>query len=306
MNGEFEARAFAKINLDLRILRTRADGFHELATVFQTIGLSDHLRLDPLPASVPLAIECNDPSVPRDARNLVWRAAAALWAEAHPGEPTGVKVTLTKNIPAGGGLGGGSADAAIALALLARFWGFDASQVPWHRLAAGLGSDVAFFHVGGTALGLGRGEQLQSWPDVPPLDVVLVLPPFGVSTADAYRWYDQTGPDDAPEEPLRPPQDWRERLAACRNDLQAAVFQRHPVLGQARAALEGAGARLAMMSGSGSTVFGLFDQRAAAERAMEMMADQKLDARLTRTINRGEYELEAFGGRALLEDSPIV
>lgn len=299
MTTTVEGRAFAKINLDLRILSVRGDGFHELATVFQTIGLSDHLRIEPVPAGAPFVLTCNDPAVPCDERNLVWKAAAALWlryrGEAGPG---GARVTLTKTIPAAGGLGGGSGDAAVALVLLARFWGFEVDSIELARLAAGLGSDVAFFLTGGTALGRGRGERLEPWPDVPALSVVLALPAFGVSTADAYRWFDEEpGRAGVAADPVRvEPEDWEATWRRCRNDLEVPVFRKYPVLERAKRALAEARAVLTLMSGSGSTVFGLFEDAEAARLGAAALQAMGLATVTTRTVSRQEFQREAFGG----------
>ncbi|MGE3843990.1 MAG: 4-(cytidine 5'-diphospho)-2-C-methyl-D-erythritol kinase [Vicinamibacterales bacterium] len=296
MKAAVEGRAFAKVNLDLRVLGTRPDGFHELATVFQTIGLSDHLRVEPAPADRPLVITCNDPEVPCDERNLVWKAAAALW-QRHRGEPRpcGARVTLTKSIPAAGGLGGGSSDAAVALVLLARCWGLRVDALEFESLAAGLGSDVTFFLRGGTALGRGRGERLEPQPDLPALNVVLAFPDFGVSTADAYRWFDdergQTDFESGALEPERRDRSW----IHYRNDLEAAVFRRHPVLARAKRIMAEAGAVLALMSGSGSTVFGLFEADTTAAAAAVTLQDAGLATLNTRTVSRAEYQRTAFG-----------
>ena len=152
------ALAHAKVNLDLRVLGTRADGFHELRTVFQTIELHDSLTCIEQPGA--FTLRCRTPGVPVDDSNLVWRAAASLWkALGREGDPRDTVVVLEKTIPMESGLGGGSADAAAALVGLGRLWG----GVPVTLLrdvAPGIGADVAFFLSGGTALGLGRGEEI--------------------------------------------------------------------------------------------------------------------------------------------------
>jgi len=151
-------RAHAKVNLDLRVLGTRPDGFHELRTVFQTIELHDTLTIEARPG--PFALDCETPGVPLDASNLVWKAAARLWtALGRPDAPIDTRVVLDKAIPMQAGLGGGSADAAAALVSLGRLWG-GATPALLREIAADLGADVAFFLSGGTALGLGRGEEI--------------------------------------------------------------------------------------------------------------------------------------------------
>ena len=178
------ARAHAKVNLDLRVLGSRPDGFHELRTVFQTIELHDTLIAIERPG--PFGLKCRTSGVPLDDTNLVWRAAAGLWtALGRAGEPRDAVVTIEKTIPMEAGLGGGSADAAAALHALARLWG----GVPvtlLREVGSGIGADVAFFLSGGTALGLGRGEEIYPLVDLPAHWIVIVRPPFGVSTGEAY------------------------------------------------------------------------------------------------------------------------
>jgi len=278
--------AHAKINLELRITAVRPDGFHELETVFQSLELHDTLRCERREG--PLAIECRAPGVPAGPGNLVWRAAAALWRHlGRDGEPAGAAVRLEKRIPVQAGLGGGSADAAAALVGLARLWGAEPDPGALGSMAAGLGSDVAFFLTGGTALGRGRGERLVGLPDLAPHWVVLFCPGFGVSTADAYAWFDAepraaAGPRAAPLD-----SSWALGAGPIRNDLEGPVTRRHPEIAAARTALLTLGARVAGMSGSGSTVFGLFEVRAAAERALAAVAPGAAPggrALLTRTI----------------------
>ena len=183
--------AFAKINLDLRVLGVRPDGYHDLRTVFQSLALHDVLTFTR--RTGPFTIECDDPTLPVDRRNLVWKAASLLWRTVgrRRGEtPRDVVVGLRKRIPQAAGLGGGSADAAMTLLALSRLWDLDVDLPTLSRLAARLGADVPFFLVGGTALGLGRGDDIYPLADLPRTHVVIVRPRFGVSTTDAYGWYD--------------------------------------------------------------------------------------------------------------------
>ena len=160
----------AKINLTLEILGRRADGFHEVKTVLQTIDLQDQLEIETAPA---LTVECDDPSLSGET-NLVWRAASGL--AAHAGTEPGARVFLRKSIPVGMGLGGGSSDAAAALLSLNELWGLGLNVDELAGLAAGIGSDVAFFLWGGTALASGRGEIIEPAPSVPPILLTLVCP----------------------------------------------------------------------------------------------------------------------------------
>jgi 4-diphosphocytidyl-2-C-methyl-D-erythritol kinase len=286
-------RAHAKVNLDLRVLGTRADGYHELRTVFQTIELHDTLTLLDRPG--PFALRCRTAGVPLDDSNLVWRAASSLWkALGREGEPLDTVVTIDKEIPMQAGLGGGSADAAAALLGLGRLWG----GVPLtllREVASGIGADVAFFLSGGTALGLGRGEEIYPLVDLPPHWIVVIRPPFGVSTAEAYAWYDEdrTAGLKEPRELQILPVPWPTRAAQMINDLEPPVVRRHPEITTLKASLKEAGALAAAMSGSGSAVFGLFRSRTAAARCVKPLSRGGFRVFLTRTLTRADYERRA-------------
>lgn len=283
-------RAHAKVNLDLRVLGSRPDGYHELRTVFQSIELHDTLTCVDRPG--PFALKCRAPGVPLDDDNLVWRAGAALWRVlGRPGEPRDTLVAIDKRIPMQAGLGGGSADAAAALLGLARLWG----GVPLtllREVAPGIGADVPFFLSGGTALGLGRGEEIYPLVDLPPHWIVVVRPPFGISTAEAYAWYDddRTAGVKEPRELQILPVPWPSRAAQMINDLEVPVAHRHPEIGTLKAALREAGAVAAVMSGSGSAVFGLFRSRPAAVRAAKSVSRGGSRALVTRTLTRADHE----------------
>ena len=287
---KYVARAHAKVNLDLRVLGTRPDGYHELRTVFQTIDLHDTLVGQVKRG--PFALKCKMPGVPLDDGNLVWRAAAALWkALGRSDEPRDAVVTISKAIPIEAGLGGGSADAAAALQLFARMWG-GAPLALLRDIAATIGADVAFFLSGGTALGLGRGEEIYPLVDLPTHWVAIVRPPYGVSTAEAYAWYDEdraAGMRETRELQILPIP-WPTRAAQMINDLEPPVVRRHPDIGGLRSTLREAGAVAAAMSGSGSAVFGLFRERAPAARIVARFARGGAQAFLTRTITRGAHE----------------
>jgi len=286
-------RAHGKVNLDLRVLGTRPDGFHELRTVFQAIELHDTLTSVERPG--PFAVKCRMPGVPLDESNLVWRAAAGLWkALGRAGEPRDAVVTIDKTIPMQAGLGGGSADAAAALVALARLWG-GAPVTLLREVGSVIGADVAFFLSGGTALGLGLGEEIYPLVDLPPHWIVIVRPPFGVSTAEAYAWYDDdrtAGLKETRELQILPVP-WPTRAAQMINDLEPPVVRRHPEITTLKASLREAGAVASAMSGSGSAVFGLFRSRAAAARSVRPLSKGGNKALLTRTLSRAEYERRA-------------
>jgi 4-diphosphocytidyl-2-C-methyl-D-erythritol kinase len=282
-------RAHAKINLDLRVLGPRADGFHELRTVFQAISLHDTLTC--VPRDGAFAIECDTAGVPLDRTNLIWRAADALWhALRRPGAVHGAVVRLHKRIPVQAGLGGGSADAAAALVGLARVWNVPVRPPQLTDVAAVLGADVPFFLAGGTALGLGRGDEIYPLADLPRHWIVLLVPGFGVSSGTAYTWYDSERElSRAPREPQHVPGPWPSRAAQMINDLEAPIARHHPEIDQMKAALRRAGALAAAMSGSGSTVFGLFQKRAEALLAVNRLEGSGWRVLLTESLGRGEY-----------------
>jgi len=271
-------RAHAKVNLTLTVCGPRPDGYHELRTVFQSLALHDTLRFTSVEDRCVLT--CSSPEVPLDERNLVWRAARMVWdAAGRRGEPRG-RVRITKRIPAQGGLGGGSADGAAALVGWNRLWDTRLPDERLLELARGLGADVPFFLYAGTALGLNRGDEIHPMADAPARWVVLVFPPFGVSTPEAFRWWDedQVGLAAGAERPATP--------LAVFNDLEAPVSRRHPQLVEIRRELERAGAEAAAMTGSGSTVFGLFTARAVARAASDRVGRAGWRSLVTRTATR--------------------
>ena len=284
-------RAHAKINLDLRVVGTRSDGFHELRTVFQAISLHDTITCVPRPG--PFAIECDTAGVPLDRTNLVWKAAEALWrALRRTGPVRDMVVRPEKRIPLQAGLGGGSADAAATLIALARTWRVPVRPSQLTDVAAVLGADVPFFLSGGTALGLGRGDEVYPLADLPRHWIVLLVPGFGVSSRDAYAWYD--GERDLSRaslvrDPQHVPGPWPSRAAQMINDLEAAIARHHPEIDQMKAALRRAGALAAAMSGSGSTVFGLFQKRREALLAVDRLSGSGWRVLLTESLGRGEY-----------------
>lgn len=283
-------RAYAKVNLDLRVLGARADGYHELRTVFQTVDLHDTLVCVERPG--PFVIKSRTAGLPLDSGNLIWKAASALWtALGRPGDVRDATVHLQKQIPLQAGLGGGSADAAAALQALGRLWG-GAPVSLLREIGSTIGSDVPFFLSGGTALGLGRGEEVYPLVDLPPHWVVIVRPPFGISTADAYGWYDEDRAAGLrePRELQLLPVPWPSRAAQMINDLEPPVVRRYPEIGAIRAQLREAGAVAAAMSGSGSAVFGLFRSRRGAEAVIRPLSRRGTRALLTRTLARTAHE----------------
>jgi len=281
------AEAFAKVNRSLVVLGKRPDGFHELDTVFQAVSLADRLSFE---ESSALTLAVDDPSVPAGAENLVLRAARAL------AEAAGVKaraaIALEKRIPAGGGLGGGSADAAVTLLGLSALWEL---ELPLERLAevgAALGSDVPFFLHGGTARGTGRGERIAPLPDLPPRGVVLVMPPFPAATPEVFRRLGAPAWDGRPAPEIAAVPD--------RNDLEAAAEELFPALRAVREALGATGATQARLSGSGSTVFGLYPDLAAATEAARLLEGLPAGSavRVVTTLTRAECRARSAPRRA--------
>jgi 4-diphosphocytidyl-2-C-methyl-D-erythritol kinase len=273
MSYDMRVRAFAKINRSLRVLGTRADGYHELRTIFQSIALHDTLTIRAVRG--PFRLTCDDPACPVDGTNLIARAAAAMWAASgRRGAPGGVAIDLKKRIPMQAGLGGGSSDAAAALRALGKRWRVAGPKI--REAAVALGADVPYFLEGGAVLGLDRGDLLFALAEPAPAWVVLVLPDFGVSTKDAFGWFDRS---------LE-----RAALPEMVNDLEGPVVARHPEIGRIISALRRQGASQASMSGSGSAVFGLFSGRPAATRAAARLSSPVRRVLVTRTLNRQRYQ----------------
>jgi 4-diphosphocytidyl-2-C-methyl-D-erythritol kinase len=250
-------RSYAKINWSLRVTGKRPDGFHDLETVFQTISLCDELTFRESDA---FSLTCDDDSIPTDHNNLVLRAAKAVNADP-------VAIDLRKRIPAGGGLGGGSSNAAATLRLL----GGDRDDLP--EIALSLGSDVPFFLTGGTAYATGRGEVLTPLPPMSEIPLLLLLPDERVSTRDAYARIERYS------EPLGIAA-YRE-FASFTNDFEEPVFAMYPRLRELKARLYDAGAKWAQMSGSGSTLVGAFESAAARSEAAAAFPDVRVEKAVT-------------------------
>jgi 4-diphosphocytidyl-2-C-methyl-D-erythritol kinase len=257
--------AQAKVNLVLRIGPRGPDGYHEVVTIFARVDLADDIVVRTLRSGITIHVARDgmpDESVGPPERNLALRAARAYMAEAH--WPPGCAIDIEKRIPVGAGLGGGSADAGTVLRALDSLSPAPLGHERLTRIAATLGADVPFFVLDAPlALGMGRGDLLEVLPALPSRWLALVLPRFSVATSDAYQWFDES-PARAPltlrdtEELREASRRWETLAAVATNDLQQAVAARHPVIESFCDQLRRAGAALAMMSGSGSAVFGLF------------------------------------------------
>jgi 4-diphosphocytidyl-2-C-methyl-D-erythritol kinase len=283
--------AFAKINLTLNVTGKRADGYHELRTVFQTISLHDRLRLSIAPerqaSASQISMQSSDPELTAGPENLVVRAIRAMVEEI--GFEGSISAQLEKNIPVARGLGGGSSDAAATLIGMLRLTG---ARVPLARLveiAAKLGADVPFFLFGGRALAVNRGDEIYPLGDGPKRTVVVVSPKgIGVPTKQAYEWL-------APEltRLSNPHRIWGfcalcwSRQEGLSNDFEGPVFGRHPRLGEIRADLLQRGAAGAALAGSGSAVFGIFRNPARARRAARAFPEDAVF--VVETLSREKY-----------------
>lgn len=266
----------AKINWTLSVLRRRDDGYHDILSLMQRISLSDVMIFQP---SRTFHLE-SDMALPAE-DNLVCRAARVL--QEYTGCREGARIVLRKEIPAGAGLGGGSSDAATTLRGLNALWGLSLPDPELMALGASLGSDVPFFMAGPLAIAAGRGEKLEPLPSTVSYDLLIVKPALSVSTAEAYRKLNR-GPaaltnkrDEYHNINLLyryiESRD-RSRLASLlHNDFEETVFDDHPVAGDLKKRLLDAGAAAALMSGSGSALFGLFDSSEGAGRAAGRFPD---------------------------------
>ena len=293
MPRALRVRSYAKVNLGLEVLGTREDGYHELRTLFQTIDVHDDIVLRPRPRA--LVVKCRHPLVPTDDSNLALRAARDLRRYARV--TTGVEIDLTKRIPVGGGLGGGSSNAAAVLMGLDRMWGLGLGPAGLLPLARRLGADVPYFLLGGTALGLARGDevyplrrQLRGW-------VVLVDPGLPVSTANVFARIDsRLTPRENSTSIFHFVSRELEGVGVYRllvNDLEEAAMEEAPALrervARIRDVLRGEGALVAALSGSGSSFFGLFGDARAARRAGVALGSHGFPARVVRTLTLDQY-----------------
>jgi len=265
--------AFAKINLSLHVLGQRPDGYHEIDTILQTISLHDTITLT-VTESPEIVLSCDDPLLPAGDGNLVYRAAKALQARFAPGK--GVRIRLEKRIPVQAGLGGGSSDAAVTLISLSYLWKVSTQPQDLLEIARGLGADVPFFFRGGTARGVGTGNDLDPLRDLPDQFLLVLKPNASVATANAYKSLKARSlTSDTAKTILSS----SERAAisdsfdheALQNDFEPVVFELEPEVERAKVALMRAGAEAALLAGSGSAVFGIFDSGDAQARAIQVI-----------------------------------
>lgn len=287
-------RSPGKVNLFLEVLGRRSDGYHEVQTILQTIGLYDEISLREQARGIRISSQAMD--LPKDKENLVHQAAQLLQQEG--GVDRGVEIAIDKNIPIASGLGGGSSDAAATLVGLNRLWNLGIAEGDLYRLACRLGTDVPFFLKGGTALATGRGDEL-THVSPPGLWLILLVPGFKISTAQAYKSLGLT----------KGPRGIKMMMIALRsgnassigkalyNRLEEAILPRYPVIGQIKDRLDRVGVAGCLMSGSGPAAFGLVQTR---EKAFEIYSEAcRFSPRMGRvylaqTIDQG---VELAGGK---------
>jgi len=293
VSSSFSLPSFAKINWLLRILGKREDGFHELFTVYQTISMHDTISFE---ESDSLELTCDDPKIRLDSGNLILKAAQRL--NERFSCRRGAKIHLEKRIASPGGLGGGSSNAAITLVGLSRLWGLDDADL--HYIAEDLGSDVPFFLYGGTAIGTGHGEMVEPVSDLTAENMLVVTPAISVLTRDAFS---------ALHADFLTRRERESRLTVCRNevksldlqhsaltnDFEQSVFAAYPEIRRVKETLFELGAANAAMSGSGASVFAIFDKqetRQAAQDALDEYRDWRKFA--VSTVSRDVYAKALF------------
>lgn len=296
MKGEgFRLPSYAKINWLLRVRGRRDDGFHELCTIFQTVSLADEIAFE---ESDVLTLACDDVRVPVDETNLIVKAARLLQNES--GTTRGARLRLAKRIPSPGGLGGGSSNAAVALVGLARLWDLRAGFDDLAALAARLGSDVPFFLFGGTAAATGRGTDIAPVADIDEKYMLIVAPNVEVPTAEAFaRLGAPRLTNIDPKSILKicqtEAENFRFRQSAPVNDFEPSVFAFAPEIERVKETLLNSGAARAAMSGSGASVYAVFDKeetRQATLKALESESDWRKFA--VATVSREAYRAALF------------
>ncbi len=323
-------RSFAKINIGLRIGPPREDGYHELRTIYQTISLHDVVRVD-LTRGAGIEINCKDPRVPSDESNTCWRVADRVLRSLKTRGK--VRITIEKGLPVQGGLGAASSNAIAVMLGMERALKRQLAPEERLRIAAEVGSDLPLFLVGGTVLGTGRGEQVYPLDDLPSFHCVVATPSTGVSTPAAFAAWDKQAGDNAkltgpsPSDRMNtfshsvyewlsgssfsptgvPSKGWDRAEAllldlvrtGMENDFERVVFPMCPAIRQVKRSLEREGAKYVSLSGSGSSVFGLFPDRESAAAAAQRLGEIDVPARSAVTLPRTRYWKEMFRDRVI-------
>jgi 4-diphosphocytidyl-2-C-methyl-D-erythritol kinase len=320
-------RSFAKINLGLAIGPLRSDRFHALETIYQTVAVHDVIRVEAGRGNG-IEIRCKNPQVPCDESNTCYRVAERMLR--HWKQRAKLTITIEKNLPVQGGLGAGSSNAVAALFAIERELKDPLPVEERLRITAEVGSDLPLFLLGGTVLGLGRGEEVYPLAELPTVACVLVTPSLAVSTPKAFSDWDALAVSDAGRDGLtasggsvtlskfsRSAFEWLSHLnesgvpaeaggdraetplldlvrAGIENDFERVVFPQYPELRDVKRTLEREGADYASLSGSGSTMYGLFRTRERAVQAAERMSAEGLATTVTETLTRSEYRAQLF------------
>jgi 4-diphosphocytidyl-2-C-methyl-D-erythritol kinase len=267
-------RAYAKINIGLRILNKRNDGYHNIETIFHRINLFDEIRFQD---SSSLLLECNNPEIPTDNRNLCMKAAQIL--QKNYKITKGAKILLNKNIPIGAGLGGGSSDAAYVLKHLPKLWGIEFPKEELYQIAMDIGSDVPYFLDKSTAYATGRGEQLEYFSVKIPYWIILVHPNVHISTAWAYAnlklkpHQQENNLKELLIDNIEHPETLKDLI---HNDFEDLVLENHPDIKRLKENLYEHGAEFVQMSGSGSSVYAFFKHESKARVAMKIFSKDYL------------------------------
>ena len=259
------SKAPAKINLLLRVLRKRPDGYHDLASVMQQISIYDELEYTMQQEGITL--HCPGTDLPTNEQNLIYRAAQTLFN--HTGYRNGVEIVLNKSIPSAAGLGGGSSDAATTLMTLNNLCSLGLSKIELIKLGAKLGADVPFFIFGRSAFATGIGDKLQTLPDLPQINMVLINPTFPLSTKTVYENLNLTLTKKKNNYSIPRFYALGDVVRELHNDLEAVSLKMHPELNDLKQMLMKEGALGALMSGSGPTLFGIFADEKSAKEARE-------------------------------------
>ena len=288
--NSFTLPSFAKINLFLRVLGKRADGFHEICTIFQTVSLCDYLTFS---AADEMILTCDDPKIPTGDDNLIIKAAKIL--RENYAVKKGAKIHLEKRIPAPGGLGGGSSNAAVALLALVKLWNMPIDLKELRAVGKTLGSDVPFFFCGGTALGAGRGTEVFSLEDFEENYVLIAAPKIDISTGKAFARLN--APDLTNKSSKSILQICREqvnslylRQSALTNDFERVIFEIEPRIGEIKEKLFSCGAKRSLLSGSGASVFGIFETDEERRNALELLQEENCRVFPVETISRLAYQ----------------
>ena len=320
------ARSFAKINIGLRIGRLREDGFHELRTIYQTLAIHDVVKID-ASRGIGIEIYCKNPRVPADETNTCWRVAERVLHTLKVRNK--VRIAIEKNLPVQGGMGAASSNAVATMLALEKALKLQLTAADRLRIATEVGSDLPLFLLGGTALGTGHGEQVYPLEDLPGIPCVVATPPIGVSTPAAFAAWDKrlaeqpkltaSRASDTINEFSHSVYEWLGRSngsstgvpekswdraetllldlvrAGIENDFETVVFSMYPAIREVKRVLERSGARYSSLSGSGSTVYGLFADQETAAKAAAVLNEKDIPAQATTTLTRVEYWKEMFG-----------